>query len=90
MEMASQDVCFTDPLVGKKAIGRLGVGPILADQWNALPHGAPDLRQKFAQPLGQTLVRKTTAGKLAINPSVGRSIHWHRSSAIRCQTRNHD
>jgi hypothetical protein len=77
--MTDQDVGFTDPLVGEKAIGRLGVGPVLANQRTALPHIAPNLGQQFAQPLGQTLVRKTTAGKFVIKPSVGRSVHWHRS-----------
>src|SRR5882762_1888624 len=28
LKMAGQNVCFTDPLVGEKAICRLGVGPI--------------------------------------------------------------
>ena len=38
-------------------------------------HAAPDLRQQFAQPFVQTIVGKTTAGKLAINPRLNCSIH---------------
>src|SRR3546814_1731642 len=83
--MTNEDVGFAHSIVGEEAIGSLGISPILADQRNALPHGAPDLRQQFAQPLVQTLVRKTTAGKLIFKPSVGRSIHWHRSSALRSE-----
>ena len=90
LKMTGQDVRLADPIVGEQAIGRLGIGPILADQRNALPHGAPDLRQQFAQPLVQTIIGKTTAGKLTINPRLNCSVHWYRSFAIRCQTRNHD
>jgi hypothetical protein len=89
-EMTGQDVCLADPIVGEKATGRLGIGPILADQRNALPHGAPDLRQQFAQSFDQTVIGKTTAAKLTINPRLNCSIHRHRSFAIRCPTRNHD
>jgi hypothetical protein len=68
LEMTGQDVRFPDPVVREKPIGRLGICPILADQRNALSYGAPDLRQEFAQPLGQTIVGKATAGKLTISP----------------------
>src|SRR5260370_899965 len=89
LKVTGEDVRLADPVVGEKAIGRLGVGPILADQRNALPHGAPDLRHQLAEPLVQALVRKTAASKLAIKPCVSSSVHWHRSPAIRCQIRNH-
>ena len=53
LKMTGQNVRLADPVIGEKAIGSLGVGPILADQRNALPHGAPDLRQQFAEPLAK-------------------------------------
>ena len=70
LKVTGQDVRFADPVVGEKTIGRLGVGPILADQRNALPHGAPDLRHQLAKPLVQTLVCKTAASELTIKPPI--------------------
>src|SRR5215216_6782082 len=43
LKMTGQNVRLADPVIGEKAIGSLRVGPILANQRNALPHGAPDL-----------------------------------------------
>ena len=79
LKVTGQNIRLVDPIVGQKAIGRLGVGPVLADQRNALAHGAPDLRHQLAEPLAQALVGKTAASKLAINPRVGFPVHWHRS-----------
>ena len=79
LKVTGQDVRLADSVVREKAIGRLGVGPILADQWNALAHGAPDLRHQFMKPLVQTLVGKTAASEFANNPRVGSPVHWHRS-----------
>jgi hypothetical protein len=42
LEATGQDVRIADPVVGQKSIGRVGIGPVLADQRNALAHGAPD------------------------------------------------
>jgi hypothetical protein len=61
LKVTGQDVRLADPVVGEKAIGRLGVGPILADQRNALSHGAPDLRHQPSEPLVQALVREAAA-----------------------------
>ena len=49
MEMAAQDVCFADPLIGEEAVGRFGVRPVLANQGNALAHGAPDPLQQLSE-----------------------------------------
>jgi hypothetical protein len=67
-KVTGQDVCLVDPVIGKETVCGLGIGPILADQWNALPHGASDLRKQFAQPFVQTFIREITASKLFIQP----------------------
>jgi hypothetical protein len=67
-KVASQNICFIDPIIREKAIGRLRVGPILADQRNALPHGAPDLRQQFAKPIAKPRIPKFASGDFSINP----------------------
>src|SRR5258708_32679236 len=79
LKVTGQNVRLADPVIGEKAIGGLGVGPILANQRNALRHGAPELRQQFSEPLVQTLVREAAASKLAIKPCARRPVHWHRA-----------
>src|SRR5689334_12830851 len=79
LKVTGQNVRLTDPLVGIDTISRLGVGPVLAHQRNALAHDAPDLRHQFAEPLVQAIVGKTAASKLAIKPCVSFPVHWHPS-----------
>jgi hypothetical protein len=55
------------PVIREKAIGSIGVGPILANQRNALPHGAPDLGQQFAESLAKPRIPKF--GYFSINRS---------------------
>src|SRR5216684_1254475 len=69
LKMTRQNIRLADPLVGEKTIGRLGVGPVLAHQRNALAHGAPNLRHQFMEPLVQALVGKTAASELTIDSS---------------------
>jgi len=79
LKVTGQNVRLADPVVGEETIGRFGVGPVLADQRNALAHGAPDLRHQLAQPLVQALVGETAASKFVIKPRIGSPGHWHRS-----------
>ena len=46
VKMTAQNITFADPPIGEEAIGRFGVGPILANQGNALAHGAPKAFQQ--------------------------------------------
>ena len=69
LKMTGQNVCLADPVIGEKAIRSLGVGPILANQRNALPHGAPDLGQQLAEPLAKPRVAKFAPGGFSINPT---------------------
>jgi hypothetical protein len=70
-EMAGQNVGFADPVIREEAIGSLGVGPILADQWNTLPHGAPHLSQQFAEPFAKPRILKFAPSGFSINPMFG-------------------
>src|SRR5215471_1654605 len=78
LKVTTQDLRLANSVVGEKAIGRFGVGPILANQWNALPHRAPDLRYQPAEALIQAFVHKAATSKLAIEPCVRSPVHWHR------------
>jgi hypothetical protein len=68
LEMARQDVRFVDPVIGEKAIRRLGVCPILANERNALPDVAPDPLKQHAKSLAKPRVAKFAPGDFAINP----------------------
>jgi hypothetical protein len=69
LKMTGQNVRLADPVIREKAIGGLGVGPILANQRNALPHGAPDLGQQFAESVAKPHVPKFASGGFSINPT---------------------
>ena len=90
VEMAGQDLRFADPLIGKEAVGGLGVRPVLAGQRNARPDGVAHTLEQAPQALGQTPIRQAAAGNLAIKPSADRSVHWHRSPETRRQRMNHE
>jgi hypothetical protein len=47
------------------------VGPILTDQRNALPHGAPDLCQQFAKSVAKPRIPEFASGAFSINPVSG-------------------
>src|SRR6266567_1282203 len=105
LKVTSQNVRLADPLVGEETIGRLGVGPILADQRNTLSHGAPDLSQQFAESVAKPRIPKFASGDFSINPALGTgdrlgsaprdSIPQHPAhgapprSRIRCSAMNH-
>jgi hypothetical protein len=56
--------------IGEETIGRLGIGPVLADQRNALPHCAPDLPKQFAESLAKSGILELGSGEFAISPSL--------------------
>lgn len=89
LEMPFEDLGLADPLVGEEAVSRLGVGPVLASQRNALAHGVAHPLQQRPQSLVQTRISEAAAGSLPIEPFAPTLVHRHRSPAIRCQTRNH-
>ena len=69
LKMTGQNIRLADPVIREKAIGSLGVGPILANQRNALPHGAPDLGQQFAESVAKPRIPKFASGCFPINPA---------------------
>ena len=75
LKMPSQNVRLADAVIGEEAIGRLCVGPVLADQRNALPHRASQLRQQLAEPCLQTLVSQAAAGNLGVKPRNPSRVH---------------
>ena len=68
-EMPSQDVSLADALVAEESIGRLGVGPVLADERDALAGGLGELSQQRSQPPGQANVLEDALVQLPINPA---------------------
>ena len=77
LEMASEDLRFADPVIGEEAVGRLGVGPVLARQRKALLHRALHPFKQLAEALPQALVRKVASGQLVIQPGACSSVHGH-------------
>src|SRR5262245_47371642 len=67
--MAGQNVRFANPAIREEAVGCLGIRPILADERNALSHGASNLREQFAESVAEPRVPKLASTTLSINPT---------------------
>jgi hypothetical protein len=74
--MAGQNVRLANPVIREEAIGSLGVGPILADQWNTLPHSLPHLSQQFAEPFAKPRILKFAPSGFSINPMFVVHVGW--------------
>jgi hypothetical protein len=68
VRMTGENVCLADPIVGEKSIGRFGVGPILASQWNAFSHGTSDLAQQLPESPAEPRIPKFAPADFPINP----------------------
>jgi hypothetical protein len=68
--MTRKNILFTNALVGEKAIGRLGIRPILAGNRNAFSYGTADLPQQVDQPSPKPDILKFAVAGLALNPIV--------------------
>jgi hypothetical protein len=68
--MTPQDVSFADTAIGQEPISCLGIGPVLADERNALPHCAPDLPKQLAESRAKSGILEPGSGKFAINPAL--------------------
>ena len=66
---AGQNVRFADPVIRKEAVGCLGIRPILADERDALSHGASNLREQFPESVAEPRVPKLASSNLSINPT---------------------
>ncbi|WP_245509412.1 hypothetical protein [Bradyrhizobium zhanjiangense] len=51
--MAGQNVRFANPVIREEVVGCLGIRPILADERNALSHGASNPREQFAESVAE-------------------------------------
>jgi hypothetical protein len=69
-KMSGENVAFVDALIGQEAIGRLGIGPILAGERDASPHGVAHLIEQTAEPLRKPRVPKIASACLLINPTI--------------------
>ena len=69
LEMAGQNARFADPVIREETVGCLGICPILADERNALSHGASNLREQFAESAAEPRVPKFASTILSINPT---------------------
>ena len=56
--IAANNLRLTNPVVREEAVGRLGVGPVLADQGQACPDRAVYLLDQLAQALAQARIGK--------------------------------
>jgi hypothetical protein len=70
LKMARQNGFFVDTLIGKRAVSRLRVGPVLAHERDGLPHRTGNLSKQLSKPLEEPNVFKFAFGKLSINPGV--------------------
>ena len=75
--MPIHDRAVGDPVIRKEPIGALGIRPILAGRWNAIPNTMRDHFQQTAKSLCQTLVGKLAVLCLRHNP------WWRRGCTIR-------
>jgi hypothetical protein len=69
-KMTRKNILFTNALVGEKAIGRLGIRPILAGNRNAFSHGTADLPQQADQPSPKPDILKFAVASLLLYPIV--------------------
>ena len=68
LEMARQNVRFADPIIGEKAIRRLRVRPILANERDTLAYVARNPLKQCAKSLAKPCIPKFAPGDLSINP----------------------
>src|SRR6266478_8248288 len=68
LEMARQNVCFADSMIGEETVRRLSVCPILANERNTLPYVAPDPLEQCAKSLAKSCIPKLAPGNFPINP----------------------
>jgi hypothetical protein len=70
-KVAREDSRFADPVIGEKAVRCLGIGPVLANKWNALPQITPHPLKQCAESLAKPYILECASGYLHINPTPG-------------------
>jgi hypothetical protein len=71
LKVPGKNLGFRDTLVGKKTIGRFRVGPVLANQRDALAYAIGQLLEKLSKTLVKSGVSELAASKLPSDPSFG-------------------
>jgi hypothetical protein len=69
--MPRENLVFRNPPVGEKAIGRFGMGPILAHQRNALTHAVRELLEQLSETLVESSVSELAASQFLSDPGFG-------------------
>jgi hypothetical protein len=67
-EVPRQDSLLVDVVIGQKAIGRLGAGPVLAREGSRTPGGGAKFMKQAAQPPAQSCVAEFAADYLVGYP----------------------
>jgi len=71
LKVSGKNLCFADTLVGQKTVSGFGVGPVLANQRNALTNAVGELLNKRFRKLFESGVAELAADKFTIDPGVG-------------------
>ena len=71
LEMTGHDLVLAHPVIGEKAVSRLGVGPILTGIRNTFADSLGHHPQQLTEPFGQPHILKIAPAHFCINPSAG-------------------
>jgi hypothetical protein len=71
LKVPGKNLGFRDTLVGKKTMGRFRVGPVLANQRDALADAIGELFEKLSKTLVKSAVSELAASKFPSDPSFG-------------------
>jgi hypothetical protein len=70
LKMTRQNGLLVDALIGKKTVGRLRIGPVLAHEGDGLPRGTGDLSKQLSKPLEEPYILKLASAELSVNPRI--------------------
>jgi hypothetical protein len=75
LKVSGKNLCFADTSVGQETVSGFGVGPVLANQRNALANAIGELESCSKSFLAKTLVEsggaELAADKFTIDPGLG-------------------
>jgi hypothetical protein len=71
LKVSGKNLGLRDTLVGKKTISGFRIGPVLANQRNALAQAIGELLEKLSESLVESGVSELAASKFPSDPSLG-------------------
>jgi hypothetical protein len=74
LKMSLQNLCFAHLWMGKKSIGRLGIGPILTRPRNTFSNAGGELLHQLTKPLVQPHIAKLASRQLCLNPALAETL----------------